>query len=291
MASPIALGPESRRAKGSRSAAAREFGNFRYTIAFKARCRFNHGIGMHLPADEESGVKPNQMARMSREEKRLLTLQKLKDSALQEFAQSGFTGASIDRISEAAGFSRGAFYANFDSKEEILLELLRDYNEREIREWQAMLEVEGDLVSVHERMVQRFADYLRRAEWGTFVVEMQLHAKRNASFSAQYRAYLEQVNASVSELIERLFERAGKRPPIEAPALAIMLRALVTGLSLDIEFEDLPDPAENAARLLLLVLQGMLAQGGSRRTPAMKAPAAMGGRGHKLRKRDTPTES
>jgi hypothetical protein len=51
------------------------------------------------------------MSRLSREQSRDLTQHKPRQSPLSEFATSGFAGASFDRIAEAAGFSRGAFYA------------------------------------------------------------------------------------------------------------------------------------------------------------------------------------
>jgi TetR/AcrR family transcriptional regulator, transcriptional repressor of aconitase len=43
----------------------------------------------------------------------------------QVIARQGFGGASIDLIALEAGFSKGAIYSNFESKEEVFLELLR----------------------------------------------------------------------------------------------------------------------------------------------------------------------
>ncbi|MGO4842105.1 TetR/AcrR family transcriptional regulator, partial [Rhizobiaceae sp. 2RAB30] len=62
--------------------------------------------------------------RLTRVESMALTRQKLLDTALDTFLRVGFGAATIDGISEAAGFSRGAFYANFQSKEEIFLEAI-----------------------------------------------------------------------------------------------------------------------------------------------------------------------
>jgi AcrR family transcriptional regulator len=39
------------------------------------------------------------------------------------FAERGVQGASIDEITQRAGFTRGAFYSNFDSKAALLIEL------------------------------------------------------------------------------------------------------------------------------------------------------------------------
>ena len=64
------------------------------------------------------------MPRLTREESRSLTRAKLLESARIVIAREGFESATIDRIAEQAGFSKGAFYSNFSNKEEIVLELL-----------------------------------------------------------------------------------------------------------------------------------------------------------------------
>ena len=42
------------------------------------------------------------------------------------FVRRGFQGSSVEEISAEAGYTRGAFYSNFRSKDEVLVELLRD---------------------------------------------------------------------------------------------------------------------------------------------------------------------
>lgn len=62
--------------------------------------------------------------RLTRIESMALTRGKLLVSALKTFLQEGYSGATIEAISENAGFSRGAFYAHFVSKEDIFLEIV-----------------------------------------------------------------------------------------------------------------------------------------------------------------------
>ena len=45
-------------------------------------------------------------------------------SAAKVFAQRGLQQASIDEVAEDAGYTKGAFYANFDTKEELFLAML-----------------------------------------------------------------------------------------------------------------------------------------------------------------------
>jgi AcrR family transcriptional regulator len=66
--------------------------------------------------------RPN-MPRLTREERRALTRERLLAAAAKVFAGEGFGGSTIDRIVGEAGFTKGAFYSNFSSKEDIFLQL------------------------------------------------------------------------------------------------------------------------------------------------------------------------
>src|SRR5947208_6325706 len=62
--------------------------------------------------------------RLTRAEKRARTRAALVDAAGRVFLERGFLGASVEAIAAEAGYTRGAFYSNFSTKEEIFAELL-----------------------------------------------------------------------------------------------------------------------------------------------------------------------
>ena len=62
--------------------------------------------------------------RLTRRESRDSTRARLIESAGRVFVRAGFDAASVEQIAEEAGFSRGAFYSNFKSKDGLFLELL-----------------------------------------------------------------------------------------------------------------------------------------------------------------------
>src|ERR1700751_3781025 len=72
--------------------------------------------------------------RLTRGEAKARTRALLLDAAARVFARKGFTGASVEEIAEAAGFSIGALYSNFGSKEALFLELLADRHTARIAE-------------------------------------------------------------------------------------------------------------------------------------------------------------
>jgi len=67
-----------------------------------------------------------QRQRLTRSERQAQTRRELLDAAARVFVNRGFTGSSVEEISAEAGYTRGAFYSNFRSKNELFVELLHD---------------------------------------------------------------------------------------------------------------------------------------------------------------------
>jgi AcrR family transcriptional regulator len=204
--------------------------------------------------------KPNP-TRLTRDESRGLTIEKLKAAALGEFARAGFAGASVDRICEAAGYSRGAFYANYKTKQDLLLDLLSEYNAGEIAEWRSTIDSAHDMESIYADMAARFERYVSKADWGIFAVEVMLQARRNAEFAVSYRAYQEEMMASVTQALAMMFDKAGRLPPAPVADLAMALRSYTTGLSLDYGLHSTHGDPHTASTLLTIFLRGLIAQG------------------------------
>lgn len=60
---------------------------------------------------------------LTREQTPELTRQRLVDSARRLVAQRGINAASVRDLAGDVGYSQGAFYSNFASKEALLLEI------------------------------------------------------------------------------------------------------------------------------------------------------------------------
>ena len=63
--------------------------------------------------------------RLSRDDSREQTTQRLLEAAQKLIAKKGLDAASVENIAAAAGYTRGAFYSNFSSKDDLFIELLR----------------------------------------------------------------------------------------------------------------------------------------------------------------------
>src|ERR1700730_12380999 len=89
--------------------------------------------------------------RLSREDSREQTTQRLLDSAEKLIARKGLDGASVEKIAAAAGYSRGAFYSNFKSKDDLFIELLRRDHQKAMVELNALRSSELSVDEVQSR--------------------------------------------------------------------------------------------------------------------------------------------
>ena len=67
------------------------------------------------------------------------TCEKLFEAAARVFEDQGIGGASIEAIAAAAGFTRGAFYSNFASKDELIIAMIENHVEQSIRRMHELL--------------------------------------------------------------------------------------------------------------------------------------------------------
>src|ERR1700744_5339450 len=99
--------------------------------------------------------------RLTREQSKDQTRQRLLDAAQTIFMKKGFVAASVEDIAGAAGYTRGAFYSNFRSKSELFLELLRRDHETMQAELQAIFASAASREEMEARVL-RYCSQLHR---------------------------------------------------------------------------------------------------------------------------------
>jgi AcrR family transcriptional regulator len=178
------------------------------------------------------GVSKAIKQRLTRQESRLETRTRLLESAAQLFAKGGYEGASVDLIAESAGYSKGAFYSNFESKEAIFLALLDSHKRREIDALAQLLAQDvpaSELVSlIRNSESSRVSDF----DFGLLSAEFQLQACRDKAFAKTYAKLHRTHVDTMAGLITRLFAKLDRTPPAMPKDLADIIMALTTGLSL-----------------------------------------------------------
>ncbi len=170
--------------------------------------------------------------RLTREESREQTRERLIEAAKACLIRKGYEGASIGDIAEEAGFTKGAFFSNFESKEALLLEILRRHKADEI-DRMAAISLDEANTPVSSPALERYIDRLDIDCGFTLLdIQLELQASRNPAFAVQY-AEVEQVfRSGLAKLLAGTFERAGRTMPGTPAQLADIMLALTRGLVL-----------------------------------------------------------
>jgi len=90
--------------------------------------------------------------RLSREDSRDRTTQRLLDSARKLIAKRGLSDTSLEDIAEEAGYTRGAFYSNFSGKGDLFIELLRRDHAATNAQLRALRDDSLPLEDIHQRI-------------------------------------------------------------------------------------------------------------------------------------------
>ncbi|TQJ31032.1 TetR/AcrR family transcriptional regulator [Microbacterium sp. SLBN-146] len=139
--------------------------------------------------------------------RREATRQKLLDAAAQVFAEVGLDAASVEAICERAGFTRGAFYSNFETKDELMLALTERTAEEKIElvtERIQALRATGEQFSPAE-LVQRVLDVAMDEKMGILLTsEIRTRALRDPALAQAYLAWQAGLIERVAAVIEEL---------------------------------------------------------------------------------------
>lgn len=167
------------------------------------------------------------------------TRARLLEAAAQVFAEVGLEGATVEAVCERAGFTRGAFYSNFESKDELFLALSASVAEARlnaVRERVAALAAQGAFADVDPvTLVREVMDAVGDDRLGVMLhSEIRIRALRDPAAGAAFLAKEEEMVDSIAEII----------------------RGIVASGAITLRMEPKP-----VARLLMVVWEGMAVRG------------------------------
>ena len=168
------------------------------------------------------------------------TRARLLEAAAQVFAEVGLDGASVEAVCERAGFTRGAFFSNFESKDELFLMLAASVSEVRVNAVRTRVEeltAAGALVEGCDPidLVQQIMELGGDDRLGVMLLsEIRIRALRDARFGEAYLAQEREMVSSIAQIVDDI---------ISAGLLRLRL------------------PAEIAARMLMIVWEGMTVRG------------------------------
>jgi AcrR family transcriptional regulator len=144
--------------------------------------------------------------------RREATRQKLLDAAALVFAEVGVDAASVEAICERAGFTRGAFYSNFETKDELMLALTeRVAGEKieDVAERVAVLQARGEELDAGT-LVRQLLDVAFDKKQGILLTsEIRTRAMRDPRLAKTYIAWQAGLVERVGSFIEELAQSYG----------------------------------------------------------------------------------
>lgn len=175
--------------------------------------------------------------RLTREQSRDQTRQRLLDAAQAIFLAKGFVATSVEDIAEQAGYTRGAFYSNFGSKSELFLQLLKRDHESVMADMRAIFEDGESRPQMEARVLEYYSTHYRENDCFLLWMEAKLQAARDPGFRVGFTACLRELREATTEYIRQFSAHVGTPLPLPAEQLALGLLALSDGMQFSYAFD------------------------------------------------------
>jgi AcrR family transcriptional regulator len=160
------------------------------------------------------------------------TRRALLGAAKRIFARDGFEAARIGDIAGATGHTRGAFYANFSSKEDLFFALFEQESGERLRDLRSVLEQcpnsDGRIRTLRKFYIGRASD----RQWAMLSLEFKLfalrHPKLRARLARTHRRIRESLKLeTIGSLIPELMKDRRESRELRRVALEAVLNGLV----------------------------------------------------------------
>jgi AcrR family transcriptional regulator len=215
--------------------------------------------------------------RLSRKERQAHTRARLMRSAASIAAQRGLERASLDAVAEHAGFTKGAVYANFESKEDLFLSMLDVRFAERLAELDRILSSEDDPDTQARAAAAGFIAAIESdPEWERLFFEFAVYAARNEDFHVELVARYRTMRERIAELLAARAARLGIEPVLPPGQVATMTFAMANGIALERLLEPEAVPEGLYPEMMAVFFTGLRARAAAR--AGAPQPAAPQGR-------------
>src|SRR5271154_2178641 len=182
----------------------------------------NRGANLKRQAIRFGGPIPTGSRQQARTD---ATRRKLLAAAEKIFARTGYEAARLEDIAAQAGYTRGAFYANFDSKEDIFFALLEQWVAQRISEVNVLLRRHDNPQQRLRALRQHYAEIAQDRRLALLSLEFKLFAVRHPEAHARLRARQKGLRSCGGDILRRAMKSLGRALPISSAAAATALGA------------------------------------------------------------------
>jgi AcrR family transcriptional regulator len=179
------------------------------------------------------------------------TCEKLFEAAARVFEEQGIGGASIEAIAAAAGFTRGAFYSNFKSKDELIIAMLEDHVAQSIRRNLDLLDKHKnleDFIDALKTIDRSHQDPLARSP--LLHMEMILFVARAEKRRPDLAKRLRARRKLIVDIVETTLKNNGKNETLNPTWTGAIVLALEDGFRLHRLIDPETTPADSFLRAI-----------------------------------------
>lgn len=169
---------------------------------------------------------------MRQAERRAQTTRRLLDAATEVFARRGFHAATVDDIADAAGYTKGAVYANFAGKDTLFLALLDRHLDHQLAQVDLLVAAASD-TDLRAGLCDASAEQMTAGNsFGLLMLEFWLYAARNAAARAALAERYERMRDRLAVVIAERDAARGITDSRATDEVAALVLALDAGLFL-----------------------------------------------------------
>lgn len=170
---------------------------------------------------------------LTRHEKQQQTRGALLQAAAKLFADRGLEGASIDEIAEAAGYTKGAFYANFSSKEELFVVMMDEKFSSELERIDRALAGTDEPRDEAREAAAEFMNLASGDGWPRLYFQVAAYAVRNEEFREEFATRQRAMRDRIVEVYRRWSKDFPAPPPLPIEDIAAMTFVMADGFLVD----------------------------------------------------------
>jgi AcrR family transcriptional regulator len=180
---------------------------------------------------------------LTRREKQLRTRRCLLDAAAEIFSKQGLEGTSVDQVAQSAGYTKGAFYANFKSKEELFLVMLDERFANHLDRLDHALAGTGDKHAEAHAAATDFIHFAGDDDWPKLYFQFVAHAAQDEEFRQELETRMKAMRARISEIFTRWQQSYDVKHVLPVQDVTAMLCFIADGFLVDRMIE--PDLSED----------------------------------------------
>jgi AcrR family transcriptional regulator len=197
------------------------------------------------------------MPRLSRKETQAHTRACLLDAAAKVFTRRGLERASVEEVSEEAGFTKGAFYANFKSKQELFLAMLDERFGDKLARLDADLDGRDEDPGQEARRAAEDIALHSDPDWSKLFFEFTAYAAKDEDFRQEFATRYRALQERMTDIIRR-WSAGFPPPPLPLEDITLMTCCMANGFMMERLID--PDLSEEVVgQMQLIFFRGLQA--------------------------------